>query len=139
MKTDLQLTPHFNLKEFLHNGSDEGLTPGIVENIRKLANKLEWVREKLGNKPLRITSGFRSWKHHLEIYEALARASGKPLDKNKVPKGSYHLSGLAVDFMVVGMESSGARKILDPIWDGGMEKGTPHVHLDLGPKRRFYP
>jgi uncharacterized protein YcbK (DUF882 family) len=135
MKTDVQLTPHFNLREFLHNGSDEGLTPGIVENIRKLANRLEWVREKLGNRPMRITSGFRSWKHHLEIYRDQLGIT----DTKKIPTKSYHLNGLAADFMVSGMESSEARKILDPIWDGGMEKGTPHVHLDLGPKRRFYP
>lgn len=53
--------------------------------------------------------------------------------------GSLHLQGLAADFMVEGMASEDARKLLDPWWYGGMEKGTVHVHLDLGPKRRFYP
>jgi uncharacterized protein YcbK (DUF882 family) len=131
---DIRLTPHFKLREFLHNGSHEGVTSEIVENLKELAQSLEEVRTLLGDKPIKITSGFRSWKHHVEIYRDMGIT-----DLDAIPQGSYHLTGRAADFIVIGMPSSEARKILDPIWHGGMERGTKHVHLDLGPNRRFYP
>jgi len=139
MNVNIQLTPHFHLTEFLHNKSPEGVTPDIIESLRRLAIALETIRALLGNRRITITSGFRSWKHHLEIYRAIAKQKGVPFDIKKVPRKSYHLYGLAADFMVEGMTSAEARKIIDPYWKGGMEKGTPHVHLDLGPNRRFYP
>ena len=129
------LTPHFRLGEFLHNGSLEGVTPKILENLKRLAIKLEEVRELLGNRPMRITSGFRTMADHLRIY-----ADQGITDKRRIPMQSWHLQGLAADFMVIGMESEAARKILDPVWQHGMEKGTPHVHLDLRPnKERYFP
>lgn len=128
------LTPHFKLGEFLHNGSMEGVTPTILANLKRLAVKLEEVRVLLGNKPMRITSGFRSMADHLRIY-----AQKGITDKRRIPMQSWHLKGLAADFKVIGMESAEARRILDPVWQGGMEKETPHVHLDLRPnKERFY-
>lgn len=129
---DHKLTEHFALSEFVRPGDD--VPHNIMLNLTELAQALEKVRTKLGNRPLRITSGYRTLKRHLEIYRQMGIT-----DRRKIPMGSLHLQGLAADFMVEGMPSSEARKLLDPWWDGGMEYGTPHVHLDLGSKRRFYP
>lgn len=139
MNPEIQLTRHFKLKEFLKNGSTEGLTLQVLENLRTLAQKLEEIRKLLGNRPMTITSGFRSWEHHLRIYREIAASKGVPFNLAKVPRKSYHLTGMAADFMVKGLSSEEARKIIDPVWDGGMELQTAHVHLDTGPRRRFYP
>lgn len=128
------LTPHFKLGEFLKNGSMEGVTPKIIANLKRLAEKLEEVRVLLGNRPMRITSGYRTVADHYRIYREMGVTN-----KAKIPMGSHHLNGTAADFIVVGLSSAEARKILEPVWDGGMERGTAHVHLDLGPYRRFYP
>jgi len=129
-----KLSPHFTLREFLKDGNPEGLTVEIVANLKSLAIHLEDVRKLLGNRPLRITSGFRSIQEHLRIYAAMGIT-----DKRRIPMKSYHLYGMAADFMVIGMSSAAARRILDPIWPYGMEIGTPHVHLDLRPKKERFP
>lgn len=123
MNTDIQLTKHFHLREFLHNGSDEGLTPGIVDNLRKLANELEDVRKLLGDRPMTITSGYRSPAHNRKV-------GGAPQ--------SFHLRGLAADFVVQGLTPQKVQEILKE-WPGGMELAPTWTHLDLGPRRRFYP
>lgn len=134
MKPNENLTPHFKLGEFLSKNSMEGVTPTILANLRRLAEKLEEVRELLGNRPMRITSGFRTVADHYRIYREMGVTN-----KARIPMGSHHLNGTAADFMVDGMTSAAVRKILDPVWQGGMELGVVHNHLDLGPRRRFYP
>lgn len=123
MNTDIQLTPHFHLREFLHPGAEKELTASIIENLRKLANKLETVRITCGNKPITITSGYRTPSHNKKV-------GGAP--------NSWHTKGLAADFLVKGMTADQVRAKL-PDWEGGVELGISWVHLDLGPKRRFYP
>lgn len=88
MNTNIQLSPHFNLREFLHPGAEKELTVDIIENLRKLAQKLELIREYLGDVPIRITSGFRTAKHNMAIGGA---------------RQSQHMVGLAADFVVPGM------------------------------------
>lgn len=121
MKTDIQLTPHFNLKEFLHNGSDEGVTPEIVENLRALAQALEKVRVLLGNRPMVINSGFRTPKHNAEV-------GGKP--------DSQHLLGKAADIVLQGMAPQVVQGVLAD-WNGGLGSYSSWTHIDLGPKRRW--
>lgn len=121
MKTDIQLTPHFNLKEFLHNGSDEGLTAVIVENLRALANKLEMIRKLLGAKPIHINSGFRTVKHNAEVGGA---------------EHSEHLHGLAADIVVEGLSPAQVQAALKD-WQGGLGSYPTWTHVDLGPRRRW--
>ncbi len=135
---DKQLTKHFRLSEFVRKG--DSVPHDVMLNLTELAIYLEKVRSFLGDRPIRITSGYRTIAHHLEIYKQIAKAKGVAFNKKNVPMGSYHLRGKAVDFFVQGMTSDAVRKKLDPWWEFGMELGTPHVHLDTRPeKKRFYP
>lgn len=55
------LSPHFSRREFdCHDGSRANPTPDLI-------GKLEALRERCGNKPLRIISGYRSvaWNRHV--------------------------------------------------------------------------
>jgi uncharacterized protein YcbK (DUF882 family) len=129
-----KLTEHFSLSEFVKPGVK--VPHDVMLNLMELAQALEKVRTKLGNRPMTITSGYRSMDDHLRIY----REELGITDLKKIPMKSYHLKGMAADFKVQGMSSDEARKKLDPWWPGGMELGTPHVHLDIrGYKKRFYP
>ncbi len=84
------LSEHFTLEEltFSQTAARKGLdnTPSkeIVLNLTYTANKLELVRELLGNKPLIISSGYRS----PEVNKAVGSTA----------KRSQHLTGEAVDF-----------------------------------------
>lgn len=122
--TNEYLSPHFQLWEFLHNRSTAGLTPEIYANLKRLAEKLERVRKVLGNRPIHITSGFRTPAHN-------AASGGRP--------NSWHMKGLAVDFQHDSLDAESCRKRLDDWWAGGMELGVSWCHLDLrGHRERFH-
>lgn len=118
----MQLSEHFKLEEFLSPDSPTVPEP-VLKNLKRLCQHLETVRELLG-KPMIITSGYRTSKHNRKVGGA---------------SHSYHLQGLAADFVVPGMSPHKVQTILDDIWNGGMEYGSTWSHLDLGPKRRFRP
>jgi zinc D-Ala-D-Ala carboxypeptidase len=83
------LSANFALEEFTESqtaarkGIDNTPDAATLKNLKALADALEVVREKLGNLPMRISSGYRS--------PALNKAVGGS-------KNSSHMSGLAVDF-----------------------------------------
>ena len=113
--TDIQLTPHFHLMEFLqHNGADV-LTAEHVANLRTLANRLEDVRTKCGDHPIRITSGFRTPWHNRHIGGA---------------KNSYHLRGMAADIVIRGLPARDVQRLMAD-WDGGMGCYAGFTHLDI--------
>jgi zinc D-Ala-D-Ala carboxypeptidase len=84
-----ELTPHFTLEEF--TDSQTAARQGIpnappaheLENLKRTAEVMEKVRTLLGDKPILISSGYRSPKVN-------AAVGGS--------KNSAHISGLAVDF-----------------------------------------
>jgi hypothetical protein len=86
-----QLTPHFTLEEFtdsqtaarkgIHNVPPEGSTER--KNLQRAAETMEKVRALLDDKPVLISSGYRS-------PQVNAAVGGS--------KNSAHMSGLAVDF-----------------------------------------
>lgn len=61
-------------------------------NIEELLKRINILRAAYG-KPLRVTSGYRSMQDHLRIYSQKGIT-----DKSKIPMGSQHLYGCAVDF-----------------------------------------
>ena len=61
------------------------------ENLKILLDKINQIRTKWG-KPMTVTSGLRTMKHHLEIYAAKGVT-----DPAKIPMQSKHLYGQAVD------------------------------------------
>lgn len=79
------------LKELLSGNKFDELPKEHQDNINKLLEKINLVRTAYG-KPMTVTSGYRSMKHHLEIYAAKGIT-----DKTKIPMKSKHLYGLAVD------------------------------------------
>lgn len=85
----MKLTPHFTLHELTFSetavrlGIDNTPTPRIVENLQFLAERLEEVRELLGGKAMRVSSGFRCQKLNDAVKGSLT---------------SQHRYGLAADF-----------------------------------------
>lgn len=90
-----QLTPHFSLSEFtdsqtaarkgLHNVPPANSTERA--NLQRMAETMEEVRTILGDKPILVSSGYRS--------PAVNAAVGGS-------KSSAHMSGLACDFSCPG-------------------------------------
>lgn len=85
---DLALSPHFRLSELtlsqaaVRHGVGNTPNPEQLANLRRTAAMLEQLRTLLGNKPIVISSGFRS-----AAVNSLVGGSLK----------SAHLSGLAAD------------------------------------------
>lgn len=100
-----QLSEHFHLNEFVRPADRASLPASVRKNLVALANSLERVREFLGNRPMRITSGYRSPQHN-------ARVGGAP--------NSQHVTGKAADFVVDGLPAFEVYAKLDPWWEGGL-------------------
>lgn len=80
------------MNELLSNQARLGDLPNDIQNnLNDLLVKINKVRLAYG-KPMTVTSGLRTTKHHLEIY------ARKGIYPPKVPMKSNHLSGRAVDF-----------------------------------------
>jgi len=80
------------MDELLSNQTTLGeLDADIQNNLNDLLVKINFVRTSWA-KPMTVTSGFRTMKHHLEIYAAKGVT-----DKSKIPMKSNHLYGRAVD------------------------------------------
>jgi uncharacterized protein YcbK (DUF882 family) len=80
------------IKELLSNQAKfEDLDKDVQANLNELFLKVNIVRKEYG-KPMIVTSGLRTKKHHLDIY------ARKGIYPPKVPMKSNHLFGRAVDF-----------------------------------------
>lgn len=65
---------------------------GMQDDLNELVTKVNIVRAAYA-KPMTVSSGLRTMKHHLEIYAAKGIT-----DKSKIPMKSKHLYCQAVDF-----------------------------------------
>jgi uncharacterized protein YcbK (DUF882 family) len=133
-----QLTKNFNISEFrCKDGSD--VPEELENNCLELANNLQVIRDKfcieLGyDMPIDVESGYRTWKHHLNVYKK---------SKKKAPKNSFHLTAQAADITV----KKGDKELLqhlyiliqelidtDVIKKGGIQiywnQNTPFIHYD---------
>lgn len=127
-KMNGKLSKNFSLKEFASKDGAE--TPAdVLENLRKLAKNLEVVRERFGNVPITIDSGYRSPAHNKAI-------KGKPK--------SLHLSGKAADFKIKGFTPLQIAWELEQlitekkISQGGIGIYPTFVHYDIrGKKARW--
>ncbi len=111
---------HFYWSEVTKNGTRIPESRMIVENILALAQLLEDVRSRLGNRPITVTS----WYRPPEVNRAVGGATK-----------SKHLTGGAVDIVVQGLSAGQVQDILRPVWNGGIGLARTFTHLDLGPKR----
>ncbi|AFB70783.1 peptidase M15A [Methylophilales phage HIM624-A] len=88
----MNLTPHFTLEELVNSdtatrlGIDNTPSEEVIENLKFLAEELEYVRSLLGH-PMLISSGFRC--HALNDHLGSKRTSS-------------HTKGLAVDYICPG-------------------------------------
>lgn len=89
----MNISEHFTLEEFCFSetasrlGLDNTPTPGVVTNLKSVAQAMESVRTLLGNRPILVHSGYRSPVVNLAV-------GGAEL--------SAHCAGLACDFVCPG-------------------------------------
>lgn len=112
----------YNCKNFYWREATKNFTRmpsdlNIENEIIKIAQYMEFVREKFGNKPITITSWFR------------------PPHVNKAVNGSTrsrHLVGDAVDFVINGVDPYEVYRIMN-LWHlkGGLGKHRSFTHIDL--------
>lgn len=126
----MKLTTHFYLEEFTNSqtatrfGINNTPSPAHIENLRVTAKGLEEVRKILGNKPMYISSGFRSPELNRKI-----RGSST----------SHHMQGFAADF--VCWKFGTPREIMEKLKDSGLEydqlieEGT-WVHISFHPRMK---
>lgn len=114
---EILLSPNFKLGEFLH-AEDQLPTPAILENLHRLANRLQVIRDIL-NRPIVVNSGYRTPEHNRAVGGA---------------RQSFHLSGMAADIVVSGMPASEVQAFLKN-WSGGLGMYTHYTHLDIRPAR----
>lgn len=127
----MQLSKHFVLSEF--TASPTAAARGIknepsgahLANLRRVALGLEWARSILGDRPIRLTSGYRS--------PALNTAVGGS-------KTSDHANGLAADITVPGLTALEVAKTLadSPMQFDQLiyESDRNVVHLGFGDRMR---
>ena len=125
-----KLSEHFTLEELTFSATaqrkqiDNKPPAEVLENMKRLAAGLEEVRPALGNKPMRINSGYRSPK--------LNRAVGGA-------RLSAHMAGYAADF--VCPEFGSPLKIVKALaatgiqFDKLIQEGT-WVHISFAPEAR---
>lgn len=109
-----QISPHFHVNEFVSKGNgDLRLDPELVE-------LLEQFRKDVGNKPIRVLSGYRDISYNTKVGGA---------------KRSYHLRGMAADITIEGVSVKRMKKIAVAVGFRGIgtypAKGF--VHVDVRP------
>lgn len=98
----MQITKNFNIKEFDCN--DGTKVPAIyLQNVKELAKRLEIIRRKLKNTPIKITSGYRT-----KMWNVLVGGVNN----------SQHLEAKAVDFKST-LSPEEVFKIIIQLTDGG--------------------
>ena len=125
-----KLSEHFTLEELTFSSTaqrkqiDNKPPAEVLENMKRLAAGLEEVRAALGNKPMRINSGYRSPR--------LNRAVGGA-------RLSAHMAGYAADFVCPDFGSP--LKIVKALaatgiqFDKLIQEGT-WVHISFAPEAR---
>ncbi len=82
--------------EILRNVKKEDMPEDHQTNLEELLKKINKVRYAWG-KPMRVNSGYRSKADQIRIYKELAEQRKQEFNEAKVPMGSAHLKGAAVD------------------------------------------
>jgi uncharacterized protein YcbK (DUF882 family) len=121
----MKLTENFKLKEF-QSKDGAPMPQEVFENIVKLANQLQFLRNHLKN-PIKINSAYRSPEHN-------ARVGGVP--------NSQHVKGKAADIVVKGMSTvelyNTVEKLISSgdMLEGGLGLYDSFVHYDIRGERK---
>lgn len=124
----MQLTKNFNKSEF--ECKDGSLMPvEVLENVETLAIQLQYIRDSLNGRPMRITNAYRSPEHNKKVGGT---------------KNSQHLYGNAADIQIKNMTPKAVYKILNKLMNrgeilqGGLGLYKSFVHYDIrGNKARW--
>lgn len=123
----MQVTKNFNLSEF-NSKCGRTMPENVKKNIIELIKNLQVIRDEV-NKPISITSGYRSPEHNAKV---------------KGAKNSQHVQGTAVDLKVQGMTPKEVAPIIErlikekKIKEGGIGVYNTWVHYDIrGIKARW--
>jgi uncharacterized protein YcbK (DUF882 family) len=115
-----------SMNELLSGNKLEEQSQDIQDNLSELLAKVNLVREAWG-KPMTVTSGLRTMKHHLEIYAAKGIT-----DKSKIPMQSKHLYGQAADFS----DPNNEEKLADiGLWMEDFSATVNWVHFQIVPPK----
>ena len=120
---DFYATKNFSWQELLVNQSDLPSLE-VLNNLLKIAVILQKYRNTVfENSAITITSGWRSSEYNRKI--------GGAAD-------SFHIKGMALDFVVAGFSPRQVQLLLDPVHKGGLEFAPTWTHIDIrGQKIRF--
>lgn len=113
------LGSNFYWWEVFHQGERFPPNFQVFANAVRLAKRIQPFRDRIGS-PFRVTSWYRD-------QETNRRVGGDPQ--------SLHLKGAAVDIHTSRFEE--LIRLLEREWQGGLGIYKSHVHLDLGPKRKW--
>jgi uncharacterized protein YcbK (DUF882 family) len=123
----MQITKNFNLNEF-NSKCGRPMPSNVRANIIELAKNLQVLRDEV-NRPISITSGYRSPEHNAKV---------------KGAKNSQHVQGTAVDLKVQGMSPRSVALVVErliaekKIKEGGVGVYPTWVHYDIrGIKARW--
>lgn len=127
-----QLSPNFNVREFACNdGTDyvaglmreQRLTKGDAKKrAKELADRLERLRAREGNRAIHLNSVFRTKAHN-------AKVGGVP--------GSAHTRGYAADIRPPsGITIASHREHVRKVFSGGVGRYATFVHGDFDPNER---
>lgn len=116
-------------------------------NLNTLLQKMNIIRKEWA-KPMLVTSGYRSEEDHIRIYKELAEKRKETFNKDKIPWGSQHLKGAAVDISDPdGKLFDWCKANIKLLEDTGLwleeKDDQKRVHFQIFPpksgKRFFYP
>jgi zinc D-Ala-D-Ala carboxypeptidase len=122
MYNHVKIAKNFYLYEFESPDTHE------VKVHDQLLQKLQKLRDRI-EKPLKVTSGYRTTKYHIEIYKALYPDEWE----KKIPKNSFHLLGMAVDISTVGLDDELIKLYAEEIKFNGIIRYIERkiIHLDV--------
>ena len=109
---------NFTWAEATKNGSRIPVSRSVAYGIIRSARVMEEVRSRLGDRPIRVNSWYRD-----------------PVSNRAVGGAIYsrHLSGDAIDFVVIGLHAYTVYDRLNPWWgaQGGLASSSIFTHIDV--------
>lgn len=120
------MTKNFSISEFECKGGNCKMTADVKNNVFKLAEQLQILRDKV-KKPIKINSAFRCANYNDNVI--------------KGAKHSQHKLGKAADIVVSGMTPNEVHKLVCEMVElgqlnfGGIGKYNTFTHLDIREKK----
>lgn len=117
-QNNVQVGPHFRVKEF---ACKDGSAITFIDDY--MVTILELLRKELGNRPIIITSGYRTPTYNAKVGGA---------------KYSYHMRGMAVDIRVNEISPKEVAKAIDKLVGScGIIVYESWVHFDVRDGKKY--